>query len=325
MHKPLVRYLIRRFLVLCATFCTSLVAIFILLRIVPGDPSDSLIPIGATPDQIRAAKHLVGTDKPLFFQFTHWVTQTASLHFGNSLTSGSPIAPEIFARLQITIPLTVSAFLIALTLSIPTGIIAARKGSTWYGKFLNYFSQLGIAIPVFWVGLISVYLFALRLNLLPAGGFPSTSWHDPAGAIKSLILPVLTVSFVMGASLTRYIKSATLDVLNSDFLRTSRSLGYSFGKSMWSHGIRNGAAPVISVLGIEFATTFVGAVVVETVFALPGLGSMLVKGIQEHDYSTVQGVLFVSTLIVMISGFIADILQKWLDPRLNKYSQGSLV
>jgi peptide/nickel transport system permease protein len=317
---PLVRYLARRILILFASFASALIALFVLLRIIPGDPSDSLIPIGATPDQIKAAKHLVGTDKPLIFQFGHWLTQITTFHFGNSLISGSPVAPEIAARLRITLPLTLIAFVIAIVIAVPIGFLAAYKGGTWYGRLLNTISQFGIAIPVFWVGLIFIYAFALKFLILPAGGFPPNGWSNFGGALKSLILPVATISFVMSASLARYIRSATLDVLQSDFLRTSRALGFSLKRSIWSHGIRNAAAPVISILGIELATTFVGAVVVETVFALPGLGSMLVKAIQENDYASVQGVLFVSTLIVMVSGFAADALQKWLDPRLNRYA-----
>jgi len=319
-NHPLLKYLARRLLILVTSFAAALVAIYVLLRIIPGDPSDSLIPIGATPAQILAAKHSVGTDKPLIDQFGHWLSQIVRFRFGNSYISGSPVAPEIFARLRITLPLTLIAFIVAILIAVPVGITAASRGQKWYGRLLNTFSQLGIAIPVFWVGLIGIYLFALKLQILPAGGFPANGWSDFGGSLKSLVLPILTIAFVMSASLSRYIRSVTLDVLNSDFLRTSRSLGFSFRQALWSHGVRNAAAPVISILGIELATTFVGAVVVETVFALPGLGSLLVKAIQENDYATVQGVLFVSTLIVMLSGFAADALQKWLDPRLNRYA-----
>jgi peptide/nickel transport system permease protein len=231
------------------------------------------------------------------------------------------VGPEIWQRLRITIPLTLIAFVIALLLALPIGFLSAYKERTWYGNILNSISQIGIAIPIFWVGLIFIYSFALKLMWFPAGGFPSDGWLKPGEALKSLVLPVLTIAFVMSASLARYIRSATIDVLDSDFLRTARSLGLSFGQAFWRHGLKNAAAPVVSILGIELATTFVGAVVVETVFALPGLGSMLVKGIQENDYANVQGVLVISTLIVMVSGFIADVIQKWLNPRLNKYSE----
>src|ERR1700685_1825009 len=147
---PFLRYLVRRFLILIASFSSALVVLFVLLRILPGDPSDSLIPIGATSEQILAAKHLVGTDKPLFVQFIHWISQITTLHFGNSLISGSPVAPEIVSRLRITLPLTFIAFAVAILIAVPVGFLIANKGNTWYGKVLNTVSQFGIAIPVFW-------------------------------------------------------------------------------------------------------------------------------------------------------------------------------
>jgi len=317
---PLLRYLSRRLIILLSSFAVALVALFVLLRVIPGDPAATLAPIGATPQQIAAARHLVGTDQTLLSQFIHWVSQISTFHLGNSLISGSPIAPEIASRLRITIPLTLISFAIAILIAVPVGYLAAQRSSTWYGRVLNTISQFGIAIPIFWVGLIFIYSFALRLMILPAGGFPPNGWSDFGGSLKSLVLPVATISFVMSASLTRYVRSATLDVLNSEYLRTARALGFSQRQAIWNHGVRNAASPIISILGIELATTFVGAVVVETVFALPGLGSMLVRAIQESDYVSMQGVLFVSTLVVMMSGFFADALQKWVDPRLNRFS-----
>lgn len=144
----------------------------------------------------------------------------------------------------------------------------------------------------------------------------------PGEAVRSLVLPVVTIALVMSASLIRYVRSATLDVLGSDYLRTARALGSSFGQAMWRHGLRNASVPVVSVLGIELASTLLGAVVVESVFALPGLGSMLVTGIAQHDYPVVQGVLFVSTLAVLLIGFAADLVQRVIDPRLRDRLSG---
>jgi peptide/nickel transport system permease protein len=180
-------------------------------------------------------------------------------------------------------------------------------------------SQLGIAIPVFWVGLLLITVFALHLRILPAGGFPQNDWSDPGGALTALTLPVITIALVMSASLIRYVRSATLDVLASDHLRTARALGSSFTGAMWRHGIRNAAVPVISILGIELATTFLGAVVVESVFALPGLGNMLIQGITERDYPVIQGILLVSTFAVLLIGFLADLVQRLIDPRLRAH------
>jgi peptide/nickel transport system permease protein len=175
---------------------------------------------------------------------------------------------------------------------------------------------------VFWLGMILIAVFALNAGWLPSGGFPQDGWSDPAQAIRSLVLPVVTIALVMSASLIRYVRSATLDVLDSDYLRTSRALGSSFGQAMWRHGLRNASVPVISILGIELASTLLGAVVVESVYALPGLGSLLATGIAQHDYPVIQGVLFVSTLAVLLIGFAADLVQRIVDPRLRHRLSG---
>jgi len=321
---PIVNYIVRRLIFLVFSLFLASISLFVLLRILPGDPANALLSVGATPEQIAAAQHKVGSDLPLLQQFGKWIGQLLSFQMGDSLISNAPVGREILSRLSVTVPLTLTAFAIAVALAIPFGFIAAYKAKTWYGSILNSVSQLGMAVPVFWVGVILVFVFALRLRVLPAGGFPPGGWGDLAGAIRALSLPVITIVLVMSASLIRYVRSATLDVLNSDYLRTSRALGSSFMEAMWRHGLRNAASPVISILGIELATTFVGAVVVESVFALPGLGSFLVRGISQHDYPVVQGVLFISTLAVLTIGFLADLIQRFIDPRLSRSLTGQI-
>ncbi|MQS39607.1 ABC transporter permease [Streptomyces katsurahamanus] len=311
------RYLLRRFAFLLVSLALACVVLFVLLRMLPGDPANALTAVGATDEQIAAARHSIGSDKPLPEQFAHWIGQLARGDLGTSFVSSLPVGPEITARLQVTIPLTLAAFALAILIAVPAGFLAAYRRRTWYGALLSGVSQLGIAIPVFWLGMILIAVFALNTGWLPAGGFPPDGWSQPGEAIRSLTLPVLTIALVMSASLIRYVRSATLDVLGSDYLRTARALGSSFAGAMWRHGLRNAAVPVISVLGIELASTLLGAVVVESVFALPGLGSMLATGIEQHDYPVIQGVLFVSTLAVLLIGFAADLVQRIIDPRLR--------
>lgn len=320
--SPMVKYIIRRLMVLVISLFLASTTLFVLLRMLPGDPANALLTVGATPEQVAAARHSVGSDLPMLQQFWNWLHDLTTFELGTSLIGNVPVGPEINSRLSVTVPLTLISFFIAITIAVPLGFIAAYKAKTWYGALLNSVSQLGIAIPVFWVGVILILIFALRFMIFPAGGFPPTGWSDPGQALRSLILPVGTIALVMSASLTRYVRSATLDVLNSDYLRTSRSLGSSFMQAMWRHGIRNAASPVVSILGMELATTFIGAVVVEAVFALPGLGSLLVQGIAQRDYPIIQGILFVSTMAVLIIGFLADLAQRFIDPRLSKSLAG---
>lgn len=310
-------YIARRLIFLLVSLAAAAAITFALLRLLPGDPANALVAVGATPEQIAAARHAIGSDRPLLEQFFTWAAQMLRLDLGSSFVSSLPVGPQIGQRLLVTLPLTLIAFALAILIAAPVGFVAARYSRSWIGIAFSAVSQLGIAVPVFWIGILLVWAFALGMRVLPAGGFPQQDWADPGLALRSLILPVLTIAVVMSASLARYVRSACIDVIGSDFLRTFRALGASFGSAMLHHGVRSVAVPLVSVLGVELATTFLGAVVVENVFALPGLGSMLVTGIAQHDYPTIQGVILVTTLLVLVVGFLADLVQRILDPRLR--------
>lgn len=316
-------YLLRRTAFLVVSLLLAMVVLFFLLRVLPGDPANALLSANATREQIAAAQEQVGSNQPIQQQFVSWFGSLATLNLGQSFITSLPVGPEIASRLAVTIPLTLLSFVLALVLALPIGFVAAWKADRWYGLVLSAFSQLGIAVPVFWVGILLVSVFSVNLRWFPSGGFPRDDWADPAAALQALALPIITIAIVMSASISRYVRSATLDVIGSDYLRNARALGSGFGRAMWRHGLRNGAVPVISVLGIELATTFLGAVVVESVFTLPGLGSMLLRAIEQHDYPNIQGILFVSTLLVLIVGFVADIVQRLIDPRLRQSISGN--
>lgn len=316
------RYLLRRTFVLALSLIAAGLVLFVLLRLLPGDPAAALLSVGADEAQIAAARAQVGSDQPVWVQLGRFLSDLARFDLGNSFVSNQPVLPEIMARLTVTLPLTLAAFTLALCLAVPLGILSAARADRWYGTLISTVSQFGLAVPVFWIGILLVWLVAIEWRLLPASGFPIDGWADPWAAIKALILPVITIALVMGASLLRYVRSATLDVLGADYLRNARALGETQRQALIRHGIRNGAVPVISVLGIELASTLLGAVVVERVFTLPGLGSMLLLGIQQRDYPSVQGVLLISTLLVLLIGFAADVIQRLIDPRLRDPGAG---
>ncbi len=310
-------YLARRLVILLLSLFIAAVILFVLLRLLPGDPANALLGVGATPAQIEAARAQVGSDQPLIVQFGTFLGNLARFDLGQSFVSRAGVLEEIGNRMIVTAPLTILGFLLAVLIALPLGILAAVKSHRWYGAVISVVSQLGIAIPVFWLGILIVTVFAINFRLFPSGGFPLKGWANFGEAATAMVLPVLTVALVIAASLIRYVRAATQDVLGSDYLRTARALGASFPAALIRHGIRNGAVPVVSILGIELATTFLGAVVVERVYALPGLGSMLLLAIQQRDYPNVQGVLFISTLLVLVIGFTADLLQRFIDPRLR--------
>jgi len=316
------RYVARRTLFLVLSLAVATVVIFALLRLLPGDPANALLSVNATPEQIAAARSQVGADEPVLTQLTTWLGQVFSGDLGTSFISGREVLPDVVERLAVTIPLTLISFVVAAVLSVVVGFVAAYRADRWYGVVLSGLAQLGIAVPVFWVGMILVWVFALSLGLYPSGGYPREGWADPAETLRYLALPVATIVVVMTASLARYVRSASQDALGSDYLRTARSLGSSLPHAFWRHGVRNASVPVIAILGVELATTLLGAVVVESVFSLPGLGSMLVRAIAQHDYPSIQGVLLVTTLLVLVIGFGADVLQRVVDPRLRGRTAG---
>jgi len=317
----MLRYLLRRLVILLLSLLIAAVVLFVLLRLLPGDPAAALVGVGATPEQIEAARAQIGSDQPLGAQFVTYLGDLARFDLGQSFVSRASVLEEISRRLSVTLPLTLAAFILALVIAVPLGVLAAVKADRWIGLVLSVVSQIGIAVPVFWLGILLVYQFSLTLRWLPSGGFPLRGYAQPLQAIESMVLPVLTIAIIMSASLMRYVRASMLEVLNSDFLRTARALGESHNGALVRHGLRNAAVPVVSVLGIELSTTFLGAVVVEQVFSLPGMGSMLLLGIQQRDYPNIQGVLLVSTLLVLLTGFLADILQRMLDPRLREASR----
>ncbi|EMG52498.1 glutathione transport system permease protein GsiC [Brucella sp. NBRC 12952] len=312
----------RRSAILILSVFVAAIVLFLLLRLLPGDPANALVSVGADAAQIEAARKQVGSDLPLYQQFTQFIGSLVRFDLGNSFVSGAPVLTEIGKRLIVTLPLTLMAFVLAIIIAVPLGILSVVRQKSWYGSIISVISQLGIAVPVFWIGILLVWVFAVKLRMFPSGGFPSRGWQSAPAAFQSLTLPVVTIAIVMSASLIRYVRSATQDVLGSDYLRTARALGSTFSQALIRHGIRNGAVPVISILGIELASTLLGAVVVERVFSLPGLGSMLLLGIEQRDYPNVQGVLFVSTLLVLLVGFAADLVQRLIDPRLRSRSAG---
>lgn len=319
----MIAYLARRLGFLLLSFVLAMLAIFVLLRLLPGDPANALLSIDATPEQIAAAQEQVGSNLPIWQQLVVWMGDVLRLDLGESFIGGTEVLPEIVQRLGVTIPLTIIAFTLSLVVASVVGYFAATRAHTRLGVLLSGMSQLGIAVPVFWIGILLVWILALQLRLFPSGGFPRDDWADPADALRSLTLPVLTIVAVMSASLARYVRSATLDVLDSDYLRFARALGAGRGEAFLKHGLRNASVPVISILGIELASTLLGAVVVESVFTLPGLGSMLTQGIEQHDYPRIQGVLLVTTFFVLVIGFLADVVQRLVDPRLRTTLSGA--
>lgn len=305
--------LLARFL---ATFLVASIAIFLLLRALPGDPAQIALGINASPELLAAKRHEFGTDRPLIVQYFEWIGGLPSGHFGTSFVTRQDISPVINDRLQVSLILVALAMLLSLLVAIPFGTFAAVNHRKVSGLLVSGASQLGLAIPGFLAGILLVALFAIQLGWLPANGWTPPR-NDFGDFLRRLILPVIALATVQAAVLTRYVRSAVLEVMQEDYLRTARSKGLKPGKALIKHGLRNAAIPVLTVVSVQFATLIIGAVVVERVFVLPGLGSMLIDSVANRDLQTVQSLVMVLVTITLLVNLVVDLLYTVIDPRIR--------
>ena len=219
--------------------------------------------------------------------------------------------------MAVTAPLVLASTVLSVLVAVPLGIVAGARHRRADGIGLSVVSQLGIAVPTFWAGLILIVVFGVHWNLFPAQGFPRDGWDDPARAAESLVLPTLTLALSQGAVLLRFVRSATLDVLHQDYIRTARAKGLTRTQALYRHGLRNASLPIISILGVQVASLLAGVVVIERVFNLPGVGQMLVRDIGSRDLEKVQGTVLLLAIIVLVVGFLVDVAHRLVDPRLR--------
>ncbi|MCU1470936.1 MAG: ABC-type transporter, permease subunit [Glaciihabitans sp.] len=310
-------YVVRRIGLLVLSLAVASVVVFALLRLLPGDVATTIAGTQASPAQIAAIRADLGLDRSLPAQYLSWIGGVLRGDFGHSQLNGTTVSAELNRKLQVTLPLAAGAMVVALALAIPLGTWAATRRRTVAGGALNALSQLGIAIPSLWLALLLVWLFAVQLSWLPAQGFPVDGWDRRGAAIRSLVLPWLALGLTEGAVLLRFVRSAVLGVLDSDFLRTARATGLTRSQALLRHGFRNAAVPVVSILGLQSAALLVGAVVIEQVFTLPGVGSMLVTDIGNRDLVKVQGEMLILVGAVLMLGCTVDIAHRIIDPRIG--------
>lgn len=294
------------------TFVIASIIIFVLIRVIPGDPAAVALGITATPEAIAALQSQLGTDQPLFQQYFSWIGGMLTGDFGTSLSSGQDLSPIIFDRLQVSLILVGCSIVLSLLIAIPLGVLSARRG----GVIISGISQIGIAIPSFLAGILLVAVFAVGLGWLPANGWIPPS-ENFGGFLARLILPVLALTAVQAAILTRYDRSAVMDVMGQDFMRTARSKGMSFNRALIIHGLRNAALPVLTVTGLQLTTLVIGAVVIEQVFVIPGIGSMLLESVSNRDLIAVQSIVMLLVAFTLLVNLVVDLLYQVVDPRVG--------
>lgn len=309
-------YVIRRLLQSVPVLILASVGIFLLLHMVPGDPALLLAGPDATPEVVTAVRRDMGLDQPLPVQYFLWVQHALSGDLGRSYISRLPVTQLIRNALPATIELTLAALAVAVAFALPTGIISAVRRQSLPDWAITVTNGLALAVPNFWLGILLIIVFALVLGWLPPGGRVEFL-SNPGVAWKSLLLPALTLGITIGASLSRFTRAAMLEVLHEDYIRTARAKGLSQRLVILRHAIRNALIPIVTVLGIQFGRLLGGAVIVESVFAWPGIGRMVLQAVLNRDYLLVQGTLLLLVASFIIINLIVDLLYGVLDPRIR--------
>lgn len=308
--------LAQRIAILLASLAVSSVLVFAFMAVLPGDPARVALGTSASDTAVAQLREQFGLNRPLVEQYLSWIHGLVTFDPGNSYISHAPIGPQVSDRLQVTLWLVGTGMVIACIVAIPMGMVMAARHRRPSGLILSALSQIGVAVPAFLAGILLITVFAVGLGWLPANGW-TPPVEDPVLFLKQLVLPALSLGVVQGAVLTRYVRSAVLDVLREDYLRTARAKGLRPTQALLRHGLRNAAVPVVTVLALQLATLLVGAVVIERVFVIPGLGSLLLDSVSNRDLILVQDVVMIIATAVLLVNFLVDIIYLLIDPRLR--------
>ncbi|MCJ8308867.1 MAG: ABC transporter permease [Rhizobiaceae bacterium] len=312
----MILFLVRKTLWAAVTLAVASVLVFAALEIVPGDPAQVMLGINATDEAIAALREDLGLNKPVLERYFSWVFGMLQGDFGKSYTYSVPVNELVADRVTISLPLALLSLLISTAIAIPVGLYAAARRGSLADTGIMALSQVGIAIPNFWFALLLVYFLAIWLQLVPAGGFPG--WE--AGfftALKSLLLPAISLALPQAAILSRVTRSALLETLGEDYVRTARAKGLSRRSTIWKHALRNAMIPVLTILGLQFAYLLAGTIIIENVFYLPGLGRLVFQAISLRDLIVVESVVMMLVGTIIVINLLVDLAYLWVDPRLR--------
>ena len=307
--------LARRLAGLLVTLALASIVVFAVLEVLPGDPARAMLGTNATADAVEALRERLGLNAPVTARYLDWVTGMARGEMGASHTYGTGVGSLIAERAWVSLPLALGALLLTVLVALPVGVAAAARRGGAMDTGIMALTQLGIAVPNFWLAILLVYVFAVTLRLVPSGGFPG--WDDPAAALRTLVLPALALAVPQAAILARVTRSAVVEALGADFVRTARAKGASGTRVLWRHALRNAALPVVTITGLQFAFLLSGVVIIEQVFSLPGLGRLAFQAIVQGDLPVVRGVVMVLVAAVILTNFAVDVAYAAIDPRLR--------
>jgi peptide/nickel transport system permease protein len=312
-------YILRRVVALVAALAGAALVIFVALEILPGDPAAVTLGLNAAPEALAALRLEMGLDKPAPVRFLAWVGGLLTGDLGLSYTYRVPVSQLIGERMLVTLPLALAAIVLATLIGVPLGLLAAANHNRPADAAVMVFAQLGLAVPNFWFGLLLVLCFAIGLGWFPAGGFPG--WQAGAGAAaKALLLPAFALALPQAAILARVTRSSMLDTLQEDFVRTARAKGLTEPATVVRHALRNALIPVVTIMGLQFSVLIAGAIIIENVFALPGLGRLVFQSITQHDLIVVKDLVMLFAALAIIVNFAVELLYGLIDPRLREAS-----
>ncbi|MFJ7354693.1 ABC transporter permease [Phyllobacterium sp. NPDC097923] len=312
----MLNYVSKRILIGILTLLAASVVVFIVLEVVPGDPARLMLGMNATEEAVRALQQQMGLDQPLLVRYASWIGGLLVGDFGKSYTYSVPVLNLITERIAVSLPLALISLFLSTIIAIPVGLFSASRRGTMADSGTMAIAQVGVAIPNFWFALLLVYVFAVSLRLVPAGGFPGWNAGIWAG-FKSLILPSIALGLPQAAILARVTRSALLDVLGEDYIRTARAKGLTRRKVLYRHALRNALIPVLTILGLQFAFLLAGTIIIENVFYLPGLGRLVFQAITQRDLIVVQGVVMLLVATVILVNLLVDLSYALVDPRLR--------
>jgi peptide/nickel transport system permease protein len=313
----MVSYLIRRVLAMLPTLLIVMVVSFFLIHFIPGDPAAVMLGPHATVDQVEQLRHAMGLDQPITVQFGKYVSQVFQGDLGQSILFHMPVTKLMLQRAETSIMLALFSLIVVFCIGIPSGIVAAIKRNTWIDQVLLTTALLGASIPSFWLGLLLILTFAVRLHWLPSSGYPPVFATGDLANLRYLILPAVTLGLSNSALLARLTRSSMLDVLQEDYINTVRAKGVSESRVILKHALRNASIPIVTVLSFTFAGLLSGTVVTESVFALAGVGRLVVESVLGRDYPTIQGIMLVVAFIYLFINFVTDVIYAFLDPRIQ--------
>ena len=309
-------HIVRRVVATIPVMAIVALFVFSLLYIAPGDPAAVIAGDQASPEDIEKIRKGLGLDRPFIARFGEWTWNILQFDLGTSMFTGLPVTQLIAQRLEPTLSLMVVTLILAVTIAVPMGVIAAWKAGTWIDRALMAFAVFGFSVPVFVVGYLLAYVFALELDWFPVQGYtPLSAGFGPW--LENLVLPAIALGCVYIALIARITRASMLEVLQQDYIRTARSKGMGQGGILFVHALKNAAVPIVTVIGIGVALLIGGAVVTESVFAIPGLGRLTIDAILRRDYPVIQGIVLMFSFVYVLVNLAVDLLYTLLDPRIR--------